>query len=157
MLWRSDPESLRHLVHESCFHFELEHWYRMESTSVVGILITRHPQPWFPSPLGVRAVGTVAIFPVAPPPETFDCLASSRRRETDSHVSSLCLKRRGLLQRWRHGLHLSSTIDTRTGLRLESTDEKRTGLSTVIDMVCCAIVDIKLCSLSLGTSLYPLQ
>ena len=95
------------------------------------------PERGCPSPLGVRAVGTVAVFPVAPPPEcdlarpltVLHHQARARRREIDSHVSSLGLRRRALLQKWRHDLQPSSTIETRTGLRLESTVEMRTGLS----------------------------
>ena len=39
----------------------------------------------------------------------------------------------------------------------ESTVEMKIGLFQLTDMVHCATVDIKLCSLSVGTSLYPLR
>ena len=112
VLWPSDPESLRSLVHESCFHFELEHctgWNQPQLSASSSRVIPDR---------GFR------VFPVAPPPEcdlarpltVLHHQARAHCREIDSYVSSLCLRRRALLQRWRHGLHPSSTIETRTGL-----------------------------------------
>ena len=76
-----------------------------------------------PSPLAVRTVGTVTIFTVAP-----RLASSSSRTFLPSSRLFHLPGRRAVLQGWRHVLHPSSTIETRTGLRLESTVDMRTGL-----------------------------
>ena len=122
--------------------------------------------------------GNCGNFPVEPPPEcdvarpltVLHHQARAHCREIDSHVSSLCLRRCALLQRWRHGLHPSSTIETRTvclncdrnGLLCSCRHRTLLAVSghvlvsaSMMNTGCCATVDIKLCSLLVDTFLYP--
>ena len=161
VLWRSDPESLRSLVLgralplslstiQNVINLSCRHPHHASSLSVASES-ARCMSSGNCDNLPRRASSRVRFH------KTFDCLASSSSRTflpSRDRFSRLfpLLGCRAVLQGWRHGLHPSSTIETRTGLLLESTVEMRTSASTVIDMVCCAGVDIKVCSLSVGTS-----
>ena len=137
MLRRADPDSLRSLVLGRALPLSLS------TVQDVFSLSCRHPH--HASSLSVasesapctscgncdnlhrRASSRVRFH------KTFDCLASSSSRtflpSRDRFSRLFPLPgRRAVLQRWRHGLHPSSTIETRTNLRLESTIELKTDL-----------------------------